>query len=72
MLHNKTDRKFKLEIAVNNNQKTTGLIELDIPLTDRQAYSNAGLCHYGQFTSSTQFTIQLKFFFFTYLIVINA
>lgn len=30
MLHNQTDRKFKLEIAVNN-QKTTGLIELDPP-----------------------------------------
>ena len=38
MLHNQTDRKFKLEIAVNNNQKTTGLIELDIPLTDRPAH----------------------------------
>ena len=42
MLHNQTDRKFKLEIAVNNNQKTTGLIELDIPLTDRQAYLTPG------------------------------
>ena len=31
MRHNQTDRKFKLEIAVNNNQKTTGLIELDSP-----------------------------------------
>ena len=71
MLHNKTDRKFKLEIPVNNNQKTTGLIELDIPLTDRQAHLTPGF-GYGQFTSSTQFTIQLKFFFFTYLIVINA
>lgn len=37
MLHNQADRKFKLEIAVYN-QKTTGLIELDIPLTDRQAH----------------------------------
>lgn len=37
MLHNQTDRKFKLGIAVYN-QKTTGLIELDIPLTDRQAH----------------------------------
>lgn len=71
MLHNQTDRKFKLEIAVNKNQKTTGLIELDIPLTDRQAHLTPGFVT-GQFTSSTQFTIQLKFFFFTYLIVINA
>ena len=30
MLHNQTDRKFKLEIAVNN-QKTTRLIKLDSP-----------------------------------------
>ena len=42
MRHNQTDRKFKLEIAVNNNQKTTGLIELDIPLTDRQAHLTPG------------------------------
>ena len=42
MLHNQTDRKFKLEIAVNNNQKTTRLIELDIPLTDRQAHLTPG------------------------------
>ena len=72
MLHNQTDRKFKLEIAVNNNQKTTGLIELDIPLTDRPAYLTPGFVPLLYFTSSTQFTIQLKFFFFTYLIVINA